>query len=201
MAAVAAADPALVERAASLAPGPIDGDAGWHASVARAFSETGATRAAAREARRAVGVGGARGPDAARTGRILAEVHASAEGRAPEGSPRARAEDALPRADLATAVGELLWPVPPTATTPLRWACWSASSRAPMARVQPGSGRWQNWIAPPNDPLLWEALVLQAISGGQAAEVLARVDAQAADPVDTLVLGAREALLAPPGAM
>ncbi len=196
VAAVAAADPALVERAASLAPGPIDGDAGWHASVARAFSETGATRAAAREARRAVDLGGARGPDAARTGRILAEVHASAEGRAPEGSPRARAEDALPRADLATAVGELL-----LARAADRD---DAAALGMLVRILPRTdgprAAWEWTVAEldrtPNDPLLWEALVLQAISGGQAAEVLARVDARlAADPVDTLVLGAREALL------
>jgi hypothetical protein len=193
MAAVAAGDAALVERTAALADADVDADLAWHVALARAFAETGAARAAERELERARACDGA---DDRAGARSLADARAAIDGRAPEGSPRARAEEALPRGDDGTATSELLL----ARTVDRDDAAAIGMLMRVMPRTEGARAAWEWCIgeldASPNDPMAWEAFVLQAIGSGRAPEALARLDARlAADPDDTLVLGVREAAL------
>ncbi|MFO0962388.1 MAG: hypothetical protein U0625_05715 [Phycisphaerales bacterium] len=194
--AAAAADPALVERASALVDAGTDADPSWHASLARAFAETGAPRAAQAELARAQSLGGARGGESARTARSMAHAQAAIDGRAPAGTPRARAEEAVARGDLRAAVAELLlgrWTDPD-----------DAAALGLLVRLLPGSdgarATW-DWLCAevdrsPMDALRWEALVLHAVATRRAPEALGHADARlAADPDDTVALAAREPLL------
>ena len=196
LAAVSAEDPALVARAAASAPVDLDVDASWHASLACAFAETGATTEAEQSLARAelLAESMTRMPSGLR--RSLADAHALVDGRAAEGSARARAEGALARDDAVSAVAELLLAqsIDPD----------DAASQALLIGLLPrteGPRAVAEWLAvqlarSPNDPLLWQPAVMQAASGGRAADALARVDARLAlDPQDTLALPWREALL------
>ena len=195
LAAVSAADPGLVARAAAAAPLSLEDDAGWHASVARAFAETGASFDAEQSLARAELLAGAgtRQPEA---DRAIAQARALVDGRAPEGSARARAEVAIAGGDGAGAAAELLLAreVDPD----------DAAALGMLMRVLPrteGPDATDRWLesqlaAHPNEPVLWEATVLHAIASGRAASALARIDARlSADPDDSLVLPGREALL------
>ena len=195
LAAVSAADPGLVARAASAAPLALEDDAAWHASVARAFAETGASFDAEQSLARAelLAGSGTREPEAERA---IAQARSLVDGRAPEGSARARAEVAIAGGDGAGATAELLLAREADPD--------DAAALGMLMRVLPrteGPDATDRWLeaqlaAHPNEPVLWEATVLHAIASGRAAAALARIDARlAADPDDSLVLPGREALL------
>ncbi|RLS22538.1 MAG: hypothetical protein DWH71_02480, partial [Planctomycetota bacterium] len=196
LAAVSAGDPALVARADASAPIDLDVDASWHASLACAFAQTGATTEAEQSLARAelLAESMTRIPSGLR--RSLADAHALVDGRAAEGSARARAEGALARGDAVSAVAELLLAqtIDPD----------DAAAQALLVGLLPrteGPRAAAEWLSlqlarSPNDPLLWQPAVMQAASGGRAEDALARVDARLAlDPQDTLALPWREVLL------
>lgn len=196
LAAVAAGDPSLVARAAADAPGALEMSGAWHASLARAYADTGA----AIEAQQSIARAELRGLPTGDAGLVartsLAEARATVDGRAPEGSPRGRAEAALSMGNPQAAVGELMMA---RATAP-----FDAGAIDLLLRILPrtdGPRATSDWVdgelaRRPNDPLAWRAYVRAAIAGGAAAEALARVDERlAADPDDTLLLPGREELL------
>ena len=195
LAAVSAADPGLVARAASAAPLSLEDDAGWHASIARAFAETGASFDAEQSLARAelLARPEARQPEAERA---IAQARSLVDGRAPEGSARARAEVAIAGGDGAGATAELLLA---RESDPDDAAALGMLMRVlPRTEGPEATDRWldSQLAAHPNEPVLWEATVLHAIATGRAAAALDRIDARlAADPDDSLVLPAREALL------
>lgn len=196
LAAIAAADPALVVRAAASAPADFDSDASWQASLACAFAQTGATNEAEQSLARAelLSEGIVRLQPGLR--RTLANAHALVDGGAAEGSPRGRADGALAGGDAVSAVAELLLAhaIDPDDVT-------AAALLLDLLPRTEGPRAAAEWLArelatSPNDPLLWQPAVLQAAGSGRAADALARVDARlAADPDDTLALPWREILL------
>ena len=199
LAAVAADDPALVARAAGSAPTALDADAGWHASLARAFAETGASfeaeqslaRAMLRLEGAAVGVPA----DRQRTLASIAQARAAVDGRA-AGSGRARADAASADADPARATGELLLAheVDPGDDQALESLLRSLrSTEGPRATAA--------WVGSeldrhPNDSRVWRAAAAIGPEAGTVADLLARIDRRLGiDPSDTVVLEARESLL------
>lgn len=195
LAAVSAADPGLVARAASAAPLALEDDAAWHASVARAFAETGASFDAEQSLARAELLAGT-GRGQSEADRAIAQARSLVDGRAPEGSARARAEVAIAGGDGAGATAELLLAREADPD--------DAAALGMLMRVLPrteGPDATDRWLEAqlaehPNEPVLWEAAALHAIASGRAPAALARIDARlAADPDDSLVLPGREALL------
>ena len=196
LAAVAAADPSLVARAAAEAPLQLDSEPQWHASIARAYAETGASVSAEESLARAELMAESAVPPAPALARALAEAHALVDGRASQGSARARAEAALSRGDAVLAASELLFA---RALDPD-----DAATLGMLLGLLPrtdGSRAAAEWIdgefrQAPNDPVLWQVSVLSALGPLRAPECMARVEARlAADPDDTLCLPWREALL------
>ena len=196
LAAVSAADPALVARAAASAPTAFDRDASWHASLACAFAQTGATSEAEQSLARAELLSEAIVQPPASLRRALNDAHALVDGRAPEGSPRSRAEGALARGDAVSAVAELLLAHsidPDDATVAAMLLDLLPRTEGPRA-----ASEWltRELAITPNDPLLWQPVVLQAAGSSRTVDALARVEARlAADPDDTLALPWREILL------
>ena len=195
LAAASAQDPALVARTAALADEGTDSDPAWHAMLARAFALTGAGRDADLELSRAELQADAVGPGSGASDAIAA-ARAAVDGRAAEGSPRARAEQAIARRDASGALSELLMAreIDPG----------DAAALGMLVRILPrveGSAGAASWLdrelaAHPNEPLLWDSLVLAAIAERRAGEALARIDARlSADPDDPMVLPGRESLL------
>ena len=196
LAAVSAEDPALVARAAACAPVAFDSDASWHASLACAFAQTGATIEAEQSLARAELLSEAIGQLPPSLRRALNNAHALVDGRAPEGSPRSRAEGALAGGDAVSAVAELLLAhsIDPDDAT----AAAMLLDLLPRTEGPRAASEWlmRELAITPNDPLLWQPVVLQAAGSGRAVDALARVDARlAADPDDTLALPWREILL------
>jgi hypothetical protein len=192
-AAVAAGDPALVARTDALAGDAEESDGAWHASVALAFAETGASAEAGQSVARAELLG--IGPGTAAATALLV-ARGLVDGRAPEGTLRARAESALEAGEPAAAVSDLMLA---RVTEP-----WDAVALGALLRAMPstdGAAAAGEWIdaelgRTPNDPEVWRAFVASSIAAGRASEALARSDARlAADPGDTVALDGREALL------
>lgn len=197
LAAVSADDPALVARAAGLAPPALDADGGWHASLARAFADTGASFEAEQSLARAMLRAGDDGRGAgAAVERSIAQARAAVDGSAIAGSARARAEAAAASSDPVRATGELL----------LAHALDPGDDEAFEALVaslvrSEGPRAAAAWVTAelerrPNDPRAWRAAAASAAASGTAPDLLARIERRlAADPADTLVLEVREQLL------
>jgi tetratricopeptide (TPR) repeat protein len=196
LAAVAAADPALVTRAAAEAPLQLDSEPQWHASLARAFAETGASVAAEESLARAELMSESSVPVGPALARSLAEAHALVDGRAPQGSARARAESALSRGDAVLAASELLFARaldPDDAATLGMLLGLLPRTDGPRAAAEWIDGEFRRT---PNDPILWQVSVLSALGPLRSTECMARVESRlAADPDDTLCLPWRESLL------
>lgn len=188
-------DPSLVARAASAAPDAVDTDPWWHAGLALAYADTGAPRDAQQSVARAELFAGDPTPGSALAG-ALAAARARVDGRAPEGSAGWRAEAALRGGDQESAVSELLLA---HSVDPADAAALGMLVRL-LPRTEGGEGA-RAWLlrelgGRPNDPMLWEALVLADVAGGHATEALARIDRRlAVDPDDPVVLRGREAAL------
>ncbi len=187
-AATAASDPCLVQRATVDASDFLLTDPNWHAAVARAASATGLDELAAASVARC------RTLDPASTD--AERARASAVGGAPSWSPRGRAEQAIARGDLPEAAAALM---EARAIDPEDDAALGMLLRVlprtvgPQATLDWAQGELQRT---PNDPMLWEAYALQAVTMGRSAAALSLVDTRlAGDPDDTTVLAAREALL------
>lgn len=195
LAAGAAVDPALVARAAAQADEVIDADPAWHAALARGFALTGAGRDADLELARAELLADPGDGDPF-VESAIGSARAVVDGRAPEGSPRSRAEQEIARRDAAAAVGELLMA---RAVDPDDAAALGMLVRL-LPRVE-GTVEAADWLdrelaAHPNEPLLWDSLVVTAIAERRPADALARIDARlSADPDDPMVLPGREVLL------
>lgn len=187
-AARASADPSLVQRATVDAPEVLTSDAHWHADIARAALACGLTELASASLARcdALDIGS----DAARG------VRSAGVGAASGWTPRGRGEQALARGDLREAQGALL---EAHAIEPDDEAAVGILLRV-LPRTLGGEGALA-WAEAevrrnPNDPLAWDALVLQAVAQGQASAALALVDTHlAGDPECEAPIGAREALL------
>ena len=196
LAAVAAADPSLVSRAAAEAPLQLDAEPQWHASIARAYAETGDSVSAEQSLARAELMAESVALPEPALARALAEAHALVDGRASQGSARARAESALSRGDAVLAASELLFARaldPDDSATLGMLLGLLPRTEGPRAAAEWIDGEFDR---APNDPVLWQVSVLSSIGPLRAADCMARVEARlAADPDDTLCLPWRESLL------
>ena len=187
-AALAAGDPALLQHATVDAPDVVNSDPSWHAEVARAAAAVGLQELASASLARCQALDPA--------GQAPEEVRAAAAGNAPPWSPRGRAEQAIAMAQNSEAMSALL---EARALEPDDDVALGMLLRL-LSRELGAPTTWE-WTraqldATPNDPVLWDALALQALTGNRVADALGTMDARlSADPDDTLVLGAREALL------
>lgn len=199
LAAVAADDPALVARAAGSAPVALDADAGWHASLALAFADTGASFEAEQSLARAMlrldAAGSASPGDAHPAKGVIAQARAAVDGRA-AGAGRTRADAAAADADPSRATGELLLA---HESDPGDDQAFESLVRA--LRLTEGVRGAAAWVAAelerhPNDHRLWRAAAALAPEAGTVDALLAVIDRRvAADPSDTVVLEAHETLL------
>ncbi len=191
---VAARDPALVVRAGEQAPADVEADAWWHASLARAYFETGASIEAEQSMARAELAASPRA--GSRGAQVLSRMRRALDGRPSDESPLARAEAAMTAGDPGEAVAELL--MQRAVDTDEAAAVDLLLLLMPRALPTPAVTEWATAevARAPADPLAWRAAIGAAMQSGSAARLLADVDARLAqDPGQAYLLPVREELL------
>ena len=191
---VAARDPALIVRAGEQASAEVEADAWWHASLARAYLETGASIEAEQSMARAELAAAPR--VGSRAAEVMSRMRRALDGRPPDDSPLARAEAAVTAGDHGEAVAELL--VQRAIDPDEAAAVDLLLLLMPRALPAPAVAEWAKAEVDraPADPLAWRAALGAAAQSGSAARLLADVDARLAqDPGQPYLLPVREELL------